>query len=142
MLSQIVDVIDRNELKHLAGFQFDWTKKSSPQSLVFSANVADQVVGLVEFVRDEREQYNFMDLIEVVSNYRGSTVAGELLAFVGYDSIQQGFEGFVVWESKTVVYNYYIKKYGAKPSMGRRLYFDTQATHHLIKTYLGGRHDG
>lgn len=139
MLSQILDINDRHTLRALKDFQFDWSKKSNPTSIVFSAQVDNEIVGLIEFFRDKKENYNFLDLIEVVPPYRGSTVAGELLASVGYDSLEQGFDGFVVFESKTVIYSYYIKKYGAIPSKGRKLYFDTEATLKLIKTYLGGQ---
>ncbi|MCL2558968.1 MAG: hypothetical protein FWE07_00655 [Turicibacter sp.] len=66
------------------------------------------------------------------------TIAGELLAFIGKDALESGFDGFVVFESKSLLYEYYSEKYGAKPARHRRLYFDTAATKRLIRIYLDG----
>ena len=117
-------------------FDFDWTKRTSPNSIVVGNIHAGEIVGLVEFERLHSSLCNYMSLIEVASDYRGTTVAGELLAYVGRDSLEQGFDGFFFLESKSSLYEYYQIKYGAKPSSGRRLYFDTQATKKLIELYL------
>jgi hypothetical protein len=48
---------------------------------------------------------------------------------------------FVLFEPKTALYEYYIKKYGAKPLTGRKLVFDTAATKELIRRFLGDEND-
>jgi|GEM_PF-843585 len=136
IISTINEVTNQMNDLNLMPFEFDWTRKSSDNSVIYGATVEDEVVGLVEFERMENLIYNFMYLIEVIPNYRGTTVAGELLAFIGQDSINQGFDGFVVWESKSIYYEYYIQNYGAKPLMGRRLHFDKKATEKLIRRFL------
>ncbi|MCL1950487.1 MAG: hypothetical protein FWF59_12215 [Turicibacter sp.] len=136
MLAKILEVEDTASLQALEGFEFDWSVHTYPQTKIFSAQVQGEIAGLIEFERMSSELYNFMYLIEVSKKFRGTTVAGELLAFIAMDSFQNGFDGFVVFESKTVTYKYYIEKYGAKPLPGRRLHFDSQAAAHLIKTYL------
>lgn len=138
MLSKIIDLkdIEREKLDLLKNFEFNWSLKANENTNIFCSIVSGDLAGLVEFERVKEDLFNFMHLIEVSHKYRGTTIAGELLAFVGLDSLNNGFDGFVVFESKSVTYNYYIEKYGAKPVYGRRLHFDTIATKKLIKTYL------
>ena len=138
MLSTIINIenVSKKKLELLKDFEFNWSLKANENTHIFCAEVLDNVEGLVEFERLQSEFFNFMHLIEVSPKYRGTTVAGELLAFVGLDSLNSGFDGFVVFESKSLTYNYYIEKYGAKPIYGRRLHFDFEATKNLIKTYL------
>ena len=136
MLSTIADVTNKVHQLDLCTFEFDWTRKSSDESVTYAANVQNDVAGLIEFDRNTRDLHNFMYLIEVAPMFRGTTVAGELLAFIGKDSLENGFDGFVVFESKSLLYEYYIDKYGAKPIKNRRLYFDEAATRRLIKIYL------
>ena len=136
MQSKIIDVTYEIDALDLSEFEFDWTIRSSPKCAIYAANVDEKLAGLVEFEHFSEDSHNFMYLIEVTPEYRGTKVAGELLAFVGQDSLKQGFDGFVVWESKTIYYKYYMRKYGAKPISGRRLYFDEEATKKLIRIYI------
>jgi len=136
MLSTISEVIKHLKDLDLKAFEFDWMRKSSEASIICGATIDAELVELIEFEPDVTSLYNFMYLIEVIPAYRGTNVAGELLAFIGRDSLERGFDGFVVWESKTVYYQYYIDKYGAKPITNRRLYFDEEATRRLIRVYL------
>ena len=121
---------------NLDGYVFDWSKRSNEGTFVVGDISEGNIAGLVEFERQPENLSNFMWLIEVAANYRGTSVAGELLAYVGKDSFEQGFDGFFFLEPKTVLYQFYQVKYGAKPSSGRYLYFDTQATQKLIEQYL------
>ena len=136
MLSTITDVTNEIAEKDLRTFEFNWELKSSDESVIYGATVENKIAGLVEFESFKKLAYNFMYLIEVAPEFRGTSVAGELLAFIGRDSIEKGFDGFVVLESKSLLYQYYIDKYGAKPLKGRRLYFDEEATQRLIRVYL------
>jgi len=120
-----------------AGYQFDWTVKSSPKSITVADVVDGDIAGLVEYERQPENLCNYMWLIELADAYKGTGVAGKLLAYVGRDSLDAGFDGFVVFETKTALFNYYQDKYGAKPIGNRRLFFDEEATRNLIATYLG-----
>jgi hypothetical protein len=129
------EIKEFDELNRL-GYVFDWTKKSSRISMTVGLITNGDIAGLVEFERRAEHLYNYMWLIEVADSYKGTSIAGMLLAYVGRDSLQQGFEGFVMFEPKTALYDYYIEKYGAKPLTGRRLVFDTAATKKLIDRFL------
>lgn len=136
VLSIINEIQDREKVSRLSDFEFNWGIQGDFDALLFGAYVEKEIVGLVEFSRVPKYLYNLMHLIEVRPDFRGSTVAGELLAWVGLDSFNQGFDGFVLFEAKSSNYEMYIEKYGAKPIRGRRLSFDTDATRKLIQTYL------
>jgi len=118
------------------GYVFDWTKKSSNISEVVALHHDGDIAGLVEFERRPDSKLNYMWLIEVADTYKGTGISGKLLAYVGKDSLDAGFEGFVLFESKTYLYEYYIKAFKAKPVRGRYLMFDTKITKWLIETYL------
>jgi hypothetical protein len=123
----------------LDDYIFDWANRSADGTIVVG-NIHDgNIAGLVEFERQKENLANFMWLIEVANDYKGTSVAGELLAYVGRDSLEQGFDGFFFLESKTSLYQFYQVKYGAKPSHARYLYFDTEATNKLIDKYLNER---
>jgi len=75
-------------------------------------------------------------------NKKIENVAGTLFAYVAKDSLDAGFEGFVVFDSKTLLVEHYVEKYGAQILFGNRLYFDTKASKALIKKYLKGKTNG
>jgi GNAT superfamily N-acetyltransferase len=127
---------DISTLRGAVGFEFDWTARSNDQTQTVARVENGQIAGLIEFERIPRNLFDFLHLIEVKPEYRGTDVAGKLLAYVARDSFDHGFEGFVVLEPKTLLYEYYIEKYGAKPLPGRRLHFDTEASKALIERYL------
>jgi len=130
------EVTNENVILKTSGFEFDWIRRSTPDAIVVCDFEENRVAGLVEYERLLKERFDFLHLIEVHPDFRGTNIAGELLAYVGQDALNAGFEGFFVLESKSLLYEYYIEKYGAKPAGGRRLYFDTEATNRLIDKYL------
>lgn len=144
MNCDFVRVHDNSEILEAASgpeFLFDWKSKTVPDSIKI-ALVGDKIelIGMVEFAREQVNKVNHLYLIEVSTEFRGSAAAGKLFAYVAKDSLEQGFDGFVIFEAKTVLIEYYILKYGAKKitSDGRRLYFDTEASKLLVEKYLEG----
>ncbi|MDR0951178.1 MAG: hypothetical protein LBM13_06100 [Candidatus Ancillula sp.] len=125
-----------------AGWNFDWNDSQDGDTHKLAAYYKNELQGLVEFERDSRSLFNFIYLVESAPHNIGKTkmyegVHGALFASVAKDSLDAGFEGFVVFEAKTVLINHYITKYGAKFIHGRRLVFDTEASIKLIHDYLG-----
>ena len=111
---------DKKKLTDISeyGYVFDWTKNSSLKANTISRIINGDVAGLVEYERQPENLCNYLWLIEVADNYKGTGIAGQLLAYVGRDSLEAGFEGFVVFETKSALYDYYQTKYGAK-TIGR-----------------------
>jgi hypothetical protein len=62
------------------------------------------------------------------ANRRHAGIVGTLLAFVAKESFAAGCDGFVVFVSKTALFEYYRQHYGAKPLGGLKLHFDTEAS--------------
>lgn len=119
-----------------AGYVFDWTIRSSDISNVTALVDKGTIAGLVEFERRPQDLLDYLWLIEVADGYKGTKAAGKLLAYVAQDAMDAGFEGFVLFESKSYLYQYYIQAYRAKPVRGRFLIFDTETSRWLIETYL------
>jgi len=130
--------IDELQDLHEDGYVVDWSLRSSGKSKTVAKMVNGDIAGLVEFEQQPENLCNYMWLIEVAKNYKGTGVAGTLLAYVAKDSLDVGFD---VFETKTALFRYYQEKYGAKPISNRKLMFDTQASLNLVNKYLGGTHD-
>jgi hypothetical protein len=129
-----------------AGWEFDWSVSAGASARNIGYLLGDKLQGLVQFERVPRSLFNFIYLIEAAPWNRGKTkaihdVVGVLFATVAQDSLDAGFEGFVVFRSKTVLRQHYIQKYGAKILFDDQLVFDTEASRKLIAEYLGGGHD-
>lgn len=129
-----------------AGWLFDWNKSSGAVSQKIAYLIADELQGLVEFERVPSSLYNVIYLIEVAPHNVGKAgvidnVAGVLFAYVAQDSLNAGFEGFVMFYSKTILVDHYIEKYGAKVIHDNQLMFDTAASEKLIQEYLEDSYD-
>jgi len=106
--------------------------------------INDEIEGLIEYEIVSNELYVFAHKLEIDPHNRGEDkrytgIAGILLAYVAKESFNSGCDGFVVFISKTQLYEYYQKQYGAKPLGGLKLHFDTMASEKLIKEYLVGK---
>jgi hypothetical protein len=130
------------------GWSFDWSKDAAgtvTDSSILKAVVFDgEIEGLIEYEIVRQDLYVFTHKLEIAPHNRGAGkkhegVAGMMLAFVAKESFNSGCDGFVVFISKTRLYEYYQKQYGAKPLGGLKLYFDTEASEKLIKEYLIGK---
>jgi len=115
---------------------FTWKKKRTPNTVVVGIYDKQTLAGLIQFEGFIPDLYYYIYLIEVMKEYRGGTAAGKLLAYVAKQSLDNACEGFVLLEPKTKLYEFYQKKYGAKPFRGMELLFDTPAAIALVKKYL------
>ena len=129
------------------GWNFDWDKSFGAISQKIAYLENDKIQGLVEFEQVPSSLFNVIYRIELApenigKNKKIDNVAGTLFAYVAKDSLDAGFEGFVVFDSKTLLVDHYVTKYGAKVLFGNRLYFDTSASKALIKKYFKGETNG
>jgi hypothetical protein len=129
-----------------AGWEFDWSVSAGASVQKIGYLVGDKLQGLVQFERVPRSLYNYIYLIEAAPWNRGrgkeiEDVVGVLFATVAQDSFDAGFEGFIVFQSKTVLRKHYVEKYGAKVLFNDQLFFDTLASTKLINEYLGGNNE-
>nr|WP_295921059.1 hypothetical protein [uncultured Dyadobacter sp.] len=87
------------------------------------------------------EDHVFMHLIENAKFNKGRTkeylgVAGNLIAYACRLAFEKGFDGIVVFESKTSLITYYQKAIGAKILGGRRMFIDSKESFSLFKQYF------
>jgi len=125
------------------GWNFDWDKSFGAISQKIAYLENENIQGLVEFEEVPSSLYNIIYRIELApenigKNKKIDNIAGTLFAYVAKDSLDAGFEGFVVFDSKTLLIDHYVEKYGAKVLFGNRLYFDTEASKALINKFLKG----
>ena len=132
------------------GWQFNWRqlhaqKKNTRFFKLTLANTASTAEGMAMFTLLDIGLL-YMDCIEVSHKNYGSKgryvhVAGCLLAYGCYISRQYGeetYKGFLSFDSKTVLIELYVKKYGATHAGGQKLYFSDIAGNKLMATYLVG----
>jgi hypothetical protein len=129
------------------GWKFDWDKSFGAISQKIAYLENEKIQGLVEFEEVPSSLYNIIYRIELApenigKNRKIDNIAGTLFAYVAKDSLDAGFEGFVVFDSKTILIDHYVEKYGAQVLFGNRLYFDTKASKALINKYLKGKNNG
>ncbi|GBR73061.1 acetyltransferase GNAT family protein [Candidatus Termititenax aidoneus] len=127
------------------GWKFDWDKSFGAVSQKIAYFDNDTIQGLTEFEEVPSSRYNIIYRLELApanigKNKKIDNVAGVLFAYVAKDSLDAGFDGFVVFDSKTILKEHYVRKYGAKILYGDRLYFDTKASKTLVAKYLKGKY--
>jgi hypothetical protein len=133
------------------GWRFDWSQDATElidgPSVLKALLIGGEIERLVEYEILRDDLYVFAHKLEIDPRNRGheaahAGVAGMLLAYLGRESFRSGCDGFVVLVSKSVLYDHYRKRYGAKALGGLRLYFDTAASSRLIEEYLVGKEIG
>ena len=85
-----------------------------------------------------------MDLVEIAPHNIGREskrydyVAGCLIAFACRESfkLENNYKGFLSFESKTELIEWYMDKYHAKIAMGQKMYIAPNDGQHLINEYL------
>ena len=143
MLPTLLAQASRMELAELPkGWIFDWEKEASKYQvfkLMTNENLA-VIEGLISL--ELRNGFCYVSLVESAPHNRGDLklhdgVGGNLFAFACKLSIEKGFDGFVVFETKTGLKAYYQESFGAKPvGNSNRMQLDETAAKHLVKIYF------
>jgi len=129
------------------GWNFNWrTLFKVEGSEIYKLTLQNddtQIQGVVMLTLMNDEML-YMNAIEVVPHNYGSkgkfdNVAGCLIAFACLQSIERGknsYQGYLTFESKTSLIDFYHKKYGATLTMGQRMFIGPQVGENLINQYL------
>lgn len=134
---------DLIRVKRQRKFTFDWSVYLDSE--VYKLTLAGQaeILGLIAIEQHPNQGFRFVEAktIELLKENIGAgkkldNVAGCLIAYVCQIAIDNGFEGFVRIDPKTVLYNHYIKKYGFMPFTRRYLYSNYETSNKLIDQYL------
>jgi hypothetical protein len=123
-------------------WQFDWSLEivgtdREVFALITTEN-PDVMQGLISI--SDRSDHVFMNLLESAEFNIGSKkqyagVAANLLAFACHRSFLNGFEGAVVFLSKTRLIGHYEKFLGAKRIAGNRMLIETDEALRLVQRY-------
>ncbi len=125
------------------GWKFDWSIPQEDKCEVYELfAVGDsEVQGRVAFKHITEEKYTYLELIEAAPGNVGMTgkyegVGGHLFAIVCKHSLEVGNDGYVQFEPKTKLIEYYQKKIGAKIISDRSMYVDTKVANELVNKYF------
>ena len=131
------------KLIHKKDWLFDWKTeikdKSKEVYKLSTVNNPSVIQGLISI--EEKEDHIFMHLVESARFNRGKDktyfgVPGNLVAFACKVSKERGYEGFVAFDSKTVLVKHYQETLGAIQLRGQRMYLDDIAAQKLIYQYF------
>jgi hypothetical protein len=138
--------ITKNDLPRLNTrlWSFDWKKEIKlANRVVYKLTThenPDVIQGLISW--SDFGDHIFINVVESAPFNRGKErlyqgVAGNLFAIACQESFIRGYDGFIVFESKTKLINHYRELLGAQPlGSSIRMFVDMQAAKHLIKLYL------
>lgn len=128
------------------GWSFNWKsafkKKDSDIYLIRVKGGTLSLEGLIQL--SEYEGMLFMNLIELAPHNIGTQnkkfefVAGCLISFACYKSfsLNTNYKGFVSFETKTKLRNWYKNNYYAQHAMGNKMFIEPQDGIRLINDYL------
>lgn len=144
-----IELIQQKELPlKKDGWNFNWRKLFTVEgseifklSLVNTPEIVEGILMLTLF----NDEMVFMNNIEVApQNIEKSKqldhIAGCLLAFACKQSFEKGkgnYQGFLSFDSKTALIEFYQNKYGATWAIGHKMFFDTETGKKLMNHYLG-----
>jgi len=137
-----LEKIDLKLISKKTGWRFSWEKEHiAPEKQIFKLILPKEprlIQGLI--CLEQKSDHIFMHLIEAAPHNFGKNkkyfgVAGNLVAFGCKLSFENGFEGYIAFESKTKLIEHYEKTLGAKVLYGQKMELDTNASIKLIKDY-------
>lgn len=99
------------------------------------------IQGLISFYYDHNEKYIFVNLVENAKFNRGKGkiyvgVGGNLFAFACKRSREIGYGGFIAFNAKTALMEYYASALGAQRALGNRMFNDEVKAKILIEQYF------
>ena len=128
--------------KQSKNWQFNWGKENEIYAL-YSKDDKNRLQGLISFFDEKDSKAVYVKLIENnpdnVKNKTYTGIGGHLFAIAAKYSKELGYDGYVYWETKTNIEEYYHKKIGAK-SLGimNRMVLEEKEANILIQKYFKG----
>jgi len=129
------------------GWKFTWRKLTKTEgALIYKVSLLETltvVEGLMMLTLMFNEMIYMNDIEVAPHNYgRGGkyeNVAGCLIAFACKESFERGrsdYRGFLSFDSKTQLIEFYAKKYGATVARGSKMFIAPKEGKELIREYL------
>jgi hypothetical protein len=135
----------KNDLRN---WKFDWTLPINQRYEVYALTLEndDELQGLIALKDEQNNMAIHIDILETAPHNYGSQgkyegVGGHLFAFAGKLSIEKGY-GFIYFDAKTDLIEYYKKRLGAKQlGTSQRMVLEGEELLRLVEAYYGGEHD-
>lgn len=124
-------------------WQFNWKNeiKDKIKEVYKLSTVSNPTIiqGLISI--EYKNDHVFMHLVESAKFNKGKTkiylgVAGNLVAFACKLSVDKGYDGYVAFDSKTVLIEHYQRTLGATHLRGQRMYINDIAANKLVSKYF------
>ena len=122
------------------GWKFDWSKPFQEGFEVFQLNIKDSkaVEGLISLKNEDG--FTFIGIVESAPSNFGANgkytgVGGHLFAIACQHSFKNGNDGYVAFDAKTDLVDYYKEMFNAKNITEQRMYLDTDAALKLLEIY-------
>ncbi len=127
-------------------WNFDWQeifKRENTQTYVLTLNSEPTSIQGILHLKVQAQML-IMDLIELAphnigrKNKKYNRVAGCLIAFACREAfkLEGNYKGFLTFESKTKLIDWYIKNYNAKIAIGQKMCIEPMDGKELINAYL------
>lgn len=137
--------LDKSDKKSIrpAEWLFDWeTELELPNRDVYKLTTVNnpKVLHGLLCLEDKRDHI-FIHLVESANFNKGTNkmylgVAGNLFSFACKLSFEKGYEGYVAFDSKSVLIEHYEKKLGAIHFKGQRMFIETVSALKLVEKYF------
>ena len=131
---------------------FDWYKQSRKSDVIRALKVKNtsEVIGLIGFTNEESNKAIYVDLIEAspANNpknkiFKGKKeyygIGGRLLVEAIKESYEKGYGGFIYFDAKTELIEYYKKEFGARLIGSQRMAIFEKEAEVLYEKYNGKR---
>ena len=140
-----VTKLKKSDLKVIkkVDWQFDWKLEvKSANNEVYKLTTTNNptiIQGLLSL--EDKNDHVFMHLIESAKFNKGKDklylgVPGNLVAFACKISRDKGYDGYVAFDSKSVLIEHYIQTLGATHLIRQRMFLDPIAANKLISRYF------
>ena len=138
--------VKKNDFKDWA---FDWYNQSRKSDVIRAIRdkSTSEVIGLIGLTDDKSNKAVYVDLIEASpannpknKNFKGkkeySGIGGRLLAEAVKESYEKGYDGFIYFDAKTKLIEYYKKEFGAKQIGTQRMAIFEEEAKKLYEKYF------
>ncbi len=122
---------------------FDWRLEfRTPKNEVYKLSIVNNpsiIHGLLSI--EDKDDHIFMHLIESSKFNKGKDkiylgIPGNLVAFACKVSLDKGYDGYVAFDSKSILIEHYKQILGATHLIRQRMFVDPIAAHKLIARYF------
>lgn len=135
---------DLRRVKRGRQFGFDWMMYGNCDVYKLTISRSAEIAGLMAIQEKPFPGFQFVELVAIECNKpnigarkKYHNIAGCLIAYACKLAFDNGCDGYVRVQPKTVLYNHYINNYGFMPMMGTFLISSGPNSKKLVEKFLG-----